>query len=90
MLKARELFFVSRCRVIDKPAVLREARAVTRAVPRMLGGIIFQGAPEVRASRCGECQESDGCFKEIYCELWVQNTTRRREYVSVRITLPFY
>ena len=53
-----DIALVGGCGIVEKLARLREARAVTRAVPRMLGAVVFQRTSKMRATRHGRCEQS--------------------------------
>lgn len=68
--------FVIGCGVVDKLTVFSKARAVTRAIPRMLGAIVFEGASEVWTSGCGGRENAYRRFKSVDGKLWAQDGAR--------------
>ena len=68
--------FVIGCGVVDKLTVFSKARAVTRAIPRMLGTVVFQGAAEMRTSGSGWREKAYRRFKSVDSKLWAQNGAR--------------
>lgn len=70
-----EIFGVFHRRTVDKLSVFVEARTVARAVPRMLGFIPFQRAPEMRTSLFGKIEKIQHGFAEIDKELFFHNGT---------------
>ena len=65
--------FVIGCGVIDQLAMLGKARAVARAIPGMLGGIILERTAEVRTARCGRGKKPYGGRNGIDDQLRMQD-----------------
>ena len=71
--------------VIDQLTLLGETRAVARAIPGVLGFVVFERATEVWASRCSGRQKSNGRLKSVYSKLWMKKRARGIENGSIRI-----
>lgn len=67
--------FVGGGGVVDQLTLLAEARAVARAIPGMLGGVIFEGAAQVRATGHGGSEKPCKRFQGVEGKLWVQDGT---------------
>ena len=81
-------FFIIGGRVVDQFAVLGETGAVARAIPGMLGAVVFEGTTEVRASGDGGSQKSHDGFKGVNGKLWAQHATGwRKKYKFARYAL---
>ena len=68
--------------------MLGKTRAVTGAIPGMLGAVVFESAAEMWATRHGWCKKSYCGFKGIDSELWVQNGARRIKNGCVCVVFP--
>lgn len=77
--------FVIGCGVVDKLTVFSKARAVTRAIPGMLGTVVFEGASEVWASGRGGRENAYCRFKSVDGKLWAQDGARGIEKVGVGV-----
>ena len=81
--------FVIGCGVVDKLTVFSKARAVTRAIPGMLGAVVFEGAAEVRTSGCGGSENAYRRFKGVDSKLWAHDSARWIEngFVGIHLAL---
>ena len=64
--------FIPRGRIVYHLAPLSKPRAVAGAIPRVLGGIVFEGATQMGAARSSGGEESQGGFKGVDGELWAE------------------
>ena len=79
--------FIIGCGIVDQLALFGETRAVTGAIPRMLGAVVFEGAAEVRTSGCGGSENAYRRFKGVDSKLWAQDGARWIEKVGVGVGL---
>ena len=72
---------VTVCGIIEHLSALRKARAVTRAVPRMLRAVIFERASEMRTPFFAYRTQIFDRLKAVYGKLWLEYTPRGGEHI---------